>query len=422
MYTGIDAISPFGKPGTIDPAGSLRETNPLPPPGNPVDLTADLHPSSTGHYPAQFHQVSVVLAETITEGEDWVFVFTPTRMVNGLPIADDLGAVTRTITVGATATPDGFGAVVVADYTSATTVTTLGGVSDLTRLGEFVGSVTYTAATDTLLYTAKNAGEVFTVSVTPEAGGGATVATITDATGVDMPIGIAVARTGELADDGVTPIIRKLQSGDTADDVWGIVAASGTRIKAIDPITGYTARYYGTGRDIPIQRIDGGGQWTVYSEGAVDYDDRVWVRVIATGSEIAGAFNDTPDEVVQTLTITPTEANATVYQGFIQAKDRAGLVVANIPFNYTSDADGTAAEIVTGIRADIDTPIATYATPSGTVTVILTAVAGYTLELISTGAGVLAAVPTGGTNDHVLLPATKRFSQTTRAGIAAVQL
>lgn len=86
----------------------------------------------------------------------------------------------------------------------------------------------------------------------------------------------------------------------------------------------------------------------------------------------------------QVVTYTPTPANATVFT----------VVLNGTSFSYTSDADGTAAEIVTGLSAAINAG-AVPVTASGSATLILTADAWATeFSYSSTGAGVLTAALT----------------------------
>ena len=420
-YQGFEFIDPLSPPGTVDPSGSLAELNPLPPPGNPVDSTAKHLPLAWGIYPAQEHTFALTFGGTITEGQVWTLTFTPTRIVNGSVQSAALNAITIPVTVNATATATALALQFEQAIAAAFTLSTTTAIASTTRIGEILKSAT--AAGAVLTTVGRLAGSTYSISYTTEAGGtitGADTPTV-DAEGTDMQIGVAITKTGVHA-DGVSPLVRPCQSGDMADSIVGFVAAANTAIKAIDPDTGYTAQYVRPGRRVAYIPLDSGhSQYAVTSEAACAADQRVWVRVVAGAGEIAGAVSDTPDEVVQTLTTTPTPANTTAYQGYFQVVDRDGLVVGNFPFYYLSDADATAAEIVAGIAADVDSAISAYATGSGTDTHILTAVAGYTVSLVSTGPGVLAAVPTGGTNDHVRLPI--KFARTTaRAGVAAVQI
>jgi hypothetical protein len=420
-YTGYTLPNPLAAPGTLAPAGSVAETLPLPPPGRPVDGTCDLHPIITALAPAVKHVYTFLAAETITEGGAWTVTFTPTMFINGLPVGDAHRAITLNVTVGSTHTPTGFGDDLIAAFVDAKTTSTVAAISSATRIAEIIGSITNSSGTCTI--TGAIAGETYSVSYTAESGGSATVTNTVDASGTNMRIGVAVVKTG-LHADGITPLVRACQSGDAASAVLGFVADGGTRVAAIDPVTGYSFRYYEPGRTLPIIPLKGGhGHWTAYAEAAVDDGDDVWVRMVATGSEVFGAVNDTPDEAVQVCTVTPTAAaSGVLFHGFVQVFDRDGIQpIPPVPFYFAADADNTATETVTGIAADITTPLDGYTVISGTATLISTAVAGYTIQFVSTGAGILAAVYTGGTNDHVKIPNIKFSRTTTAAGSAAIQ-
>lgn len=421
MYPGYTLPNPLAAPGTLAPSGSVAETLPLPPPGRSLDGTADLHPPITGLHQAVKHQVTFLAAETITEGGEWTVTITPTTTINGVAVADALRAVTLSITVGATHTPTGFGVQLVAAYNAAKTVSTVAGVTSTTRIGEIIGSMTTDSGTVTMVGAV--AGETFEVSYTAEAGGSATVTNTVDASGTDMRIGTFVVKTG-LHADGVTPLVRVAQSGDAASAVIGMVADGGTRIKPIDSEAGYVARYYPPGRTVPIVPIgQGHGQWTAYAEAAVDDGDDVWVRVVATGSEVFGAVNDTPDYTAQVVTVTPTAANDTVFKGNVSVFDEDGRLLVSAVYSYTSDGNGADTEIVTGIKADLTTPLTGYAALTGTGTLILTASQpGYTIVYTPSGAGVENVVlTTAYSSDHVKIPGIKFSRTTTAAGSAAIQ-
>jgi hypothetical protein len=168
-YTGMTATNPLALPGTIDPSGSLVETNPLPPPGRYIDGTADLHPMVTGHYAAVAHVYTCALGGTITQGEVWTMTITPTTTVNGQAIADALNAITLSVTVDATATATSVGDLFVTAWENAKSITTTVGVSSTTRIGEIVGTMVNAAGTLTL--TGAMFGETWTAAGTQEAGG-----------------------------------------------------------------------------------------------------------------------------------------------------------------------------------------------------------------------------------------------------------
>lgn len=422
-YASLTMTNPLAAPGTLNPSGSLAETNPLPPYGRPMDGTCDLHPTITGHLAAVKDTWTILLAETVSEGGEWTLTFTPTKMINGLPIGDALAAVTLSVTVGSSHTITDLGDLFVTEYNTKRRITTTAGVTSATRIGEIIGSLTNNAGT--LTATSAIAGETFTPTYTAEAGGSATLTHTVDGAGTNIRVGVALARSGTLASDGVTPLVRALTTGDDADDVIGWVADSNTRLLAIDPTAGYSFQYVKPGRDIAIIPVGGGhGQWSAYAEAAVDYNDDVWVRVVAGAGEVAGAANDTPDETAAVYTITPTAAaSGVLFHGFVQVYDRDGKVVATSEFYFAADADNTATETVTGLAADLtSSDVDDYLAITGTATLILTMTAGYTANVVSTGAGILTtATTTAYANDHVKIPGLKFSRTTTAAGPCAIQ-
>jgi hypothetical protein len=97
--------------------------------------------------------------------------------------------------------------------------------------------------------------------------------------------------------------------------------------------------------------------------------------------QIKAGLLSTP--VAQVVTFTPTVANNTEYV----------VTINGTPYSFTSDADATAAEIVTGLKAAITDPLVVE---SGTTTLILTAAtAGLAFTYESTG---LTAVLTTANN------------------------
>jgi hypothetical protein len=224
--------------------------------------------------------------------------------------------------------------------------------------------------------------------------------------------------------DGVTPVIRVATTGDLASDFLGVVA-EGLNMDSIDSEAGYVARYYSPGKDVPIIPLEG-AHCTALCEAAVDVTDDVWIRVIATGSEVAGSLNDTPDFTAEVHTVTPTAANTTVYAGSVQVFDERGFMVAQTIFNYTSDGSATATEIVTGITADLDAGTVVtggFIVNTGTTTLIMTAQNPlHTIAITTTAAGILEDVlTTAAACDHVKLPGAKFTRTISAAGTCAVQ-
>lgn len=417
-YTGMTQTVPGSLPRTIDPSTGLDELNPIRPPGQSLDGTAHLHPPRSGNYAAVQHTQTLTLGGSWATDDVITVTITPTLTGAGVVAADGFVPIAITATVVATETATAAGALLTAAALASGTVSSLATVGDETRLREIC---TVTDAAGVVTFTAVNPGATFTVSYVISVGSGtAVVATSVDAAQSNLRVGTFVARDG-VASDGRTPKVRALTTGDVESDIYGIVA-DGDRAVAIDPDAGYTYRGYRPGRDVPILPLE--GAWTVYSEAAVDYFDDIWVRAIATGTEVAGAANDSPDYTAEVVTLTPTAANTTLYDGSISVYDDKGNLLATTIYSYTSDASGTATEICDGIRVDVDAgDVASYLASSGTATCILTAsAAGY--KIVHEGgsaAGVVAAVlTTAAATDHIRLSKGKICLTTTAAGTTAV--
>lgn len=416
-YTGFSQTNPLDLPRTIDPSASLSELNQLPPPGRPIDATADLHPLRHGNYAAVQHVVTVVLAGSWATNDVATYTVTPVKTGYGVANADAFEAVSFSATTGATQTAAASATLANTAALAAGTISTVAGVGSATRLRE-IASVSVNGAT--LTFTGINPGATFTVSASTTGSGTFTVTTVTDAAASNLRVGTFVARDG-LAADGKTPKVRALTSSDTLASIWGVVA-DGNRAVAIDPDSGYTYRSYKPGRDVPILPLE--GAFTAYAEAAVDLGDDIWVRTTVSGSEVAGAVNDTPDYTAEVVTLTPTAANTTLYDGEVLVYDIDGTLLASTLYNYTSDGSATAAEIVTGIAADLDAgDVADYLATSGTDDLILTSSGpGYKIvHAPGDGAGVIATVlTTPGACDHLRLKKGKFGSTTSVAGSAIV--
>jgi len=418
-YTGLQQTNPLDLPRTIDPAASLIELNPLPPPGRPLDGTADLHPARDALYPAVQHENTITIGGTITEGNVWTMTLTPVRTGHGVALADAMVPVGLTVTVNATATADALGIQFVAAALAASTIATVEGVGASTRLSEIL---TMTNASGVLTTVGTNPGATYTIVMVPEAGGTAPVVVTVDAVKANLRMGVWVARTGTIAADGRTPEIRPVAPGDTWDDMWGVVA-DGNRGEAIDSELGYTFRAYRAGRTVPILPKE--GHYTVTSEGAVDAFDDVWIRTTATGAEVFGAVTDDPDFVGQVVTATPTVVNDTLYAGNVNVYDGAGALVASTLYSFLSDAGATDIEICDGIRVDLDAgAVVTGGSimTSGTTTLVMTSqLPDHTISITGSAAGVMApAITTPATNDHILASGPKFSRNTASAGSASI--
>jgi hypothetical protein len=201
------------------------------------------------------------------------------------------------------------------------------------------------------------------------------------------------------------------------------IVAEGTGCK---PATsGYAHKVYSAGSAVPVHTK---GRVTGYAEAAVTVDSQVYVRKTATGTEIAGALNDSATtDTVQIHTVTPTVAHSTLFRAQIIVKNFfTGAVTHQGIIEMTSDADNTATETVTGLKAslvDDNDELDGIVVGTGTATLILTVAAGYVIEFISTGVGVLTEAATqAAASDHLLWPGAKFLETTAAAGIAPLQI
>lgn len=117
---------------------------------------------------------------------------------------------------------------------------------------------------------------------------------------------------------------------------------------------------------------------------------------------VAFAWELTP----QVWTGTPTVANEQQYAGTVTVYGPDGQSVASTTYDYESDVDATADEIVTGVVADLTGGDADdYVTYSGTATIIITCDSpGYTIVVTQT-AGTITGAYTGAESAQGTTPA-----------------
>jgi hypothetical protein len=111
------------------------------------------------------------------------------------------------------------------------------------------------------------------------------------------------------------------------------------------------------------------------------------------------------ERTAQSLVITPTVVDETIYAGTLTVYGPDGSEVGTASFSFESGVGATAADIVTGILADIGTALDTWATVGGTATVTIAMDRGYTVTFESTGAGTLTPALAGYTSQQGTTPA-----------------
>jgi hypothetical protein len=148
-------------------------------------------------------------------------------------------------------------------------------------------------------------------------------------------------------------------------------------------------------------------------EETVAFGDPVYVRYAANGDDTQkGAVRKSGDGVAQVTTLTPTAANAALYEVGIGAYSYA----------YESDGSGTAAEVVTDLKAQINAQTALHGvTATGTATLILTGIEGIAFD-VSQSANLSAAATTAVTATAKLLEGCSFRSAASAGELALVRV
>lgn len=271
------------------------------------------------------------------------------------------------------------------------------------------------AGTDYLKLAFIHPGRVYTVTLTADAAGSSTVATQTAAGGTDVRVGCAVVR-GSAVGTAAAPTSASVDS-----DVIGI-AYRGANVLLRDTAADNTQDRYAPGDTMDVLEA---GSVICRSETAWTDGGAVYVRRIATGTEVLGALRASGDGTARVLTGTPTAANATVYQLRLDVDKDGNGEFKSYTIGYLSDGSGTATEICDGLRAELAliTELTGVITGTGTATLILTGAAGVSFEAASIAAGVVAiAETTAGTLDTFKLKNARFEGSGSANGLAKVVL
>ena len=129
-----------------------------------------------------------------------------------------------------------------------------------------------------------HAGREYTVTFPDNPAGNLTLTVVTSATGTPIPLGIGVT-----SDDGVNA--RLLTTGDIANDIWGITAINSDLVQGLDTAQPTVTQFLAADA-LTVMRS---GEIWVEPEVAVAVNDPVFVRVVATGTEQAGALSNVLD-------------------------------------------------------------------------------------------------------------------------------
>jgi hypothetical protein len=249
----------------------------------------------------------------------------------------------------------------------------------------------------------------YTVSFPSNPGTNLTQTATQSSTRTNLPLGIAVCRV--TGDEG---FIRVPASTDTADDVLGVVLESENEAESNDD---GTSAGYEAGADLPV--MDHGCCYVAPEENVVD-GDRVRVRMVAAGTEQAGAFRTTSDGTAQVATLTPGAGQNSVVIGFVLTMLTGEHEGKSFVVSTTSDASMTATEVADAWRVIInaDDFWKNILTDTGTATLILTAANPEdTFEAtVLNGVITIDNATTAGAPDTILMPPNWRWNQNGSAG------
>lgn len=402
-------------------ANGDRASSPLPPPGRLYD-GRDGEPGSA-LFEAQKQSTVVTLSGTVAVNDKTTITVTPKKTQAGSAWSEQLVPISVTFVATDTSLTTVAAGLVTA-LAAAQTVSNLADLSNYQRVQDIV-LVSSTGAAITLV--ARDSGATFTVSISSElaAGGAGTVGSsqvTSNATPTKLHIGIVGVRVGYEANG--TPKIAEPSASSLSSDILGVVM-DGIGKAPQDP--GYLLEHYVDGADAPYQDW---GATMAYAEGPFTVDGDVYVRKLAPAGEqigaVAAAATITAQEVI---TVTPTPSNSELFRLDITVVNLLdGETVASGYIEMTSDVDATAAEIVTGLQTSLDGPqasaIAPYIVDTGTVTLILTQLSGYSLTISTANSvGVLDPVVTqAAVVEHMLYPGAKFLQTGDAAGSAPISV
>lgn len=256
-------------------------------------------------------------------------------------------------------------------------------------------------------------GESYTIA-NPVAPGSATLtlASLQSSTQTALALAIAVQSSG---DDGIA----RPTSTSTDDTTAGLVEAGSNEDTAAND---GTSGGYSAGKAVPVLEK---GALYASPEDAVTMDQAVYVRRIATGTEVLGALRGAGDGTARVETVTPTAVNDQQYALRIDVDADGNGDFKSYTIAALGDGTATATELCDDYRTQLAaiSALTGVVTGSGTATLILTGAAGVEFASVDLGPGVSAVVETtAGTFDTYKLRRAKWRKVAAAAGVSIVKV
>lgn len=273
--------------------------------------------------------------------------------------------------------------------------------------------VSASSAAAVVTVTTLRKGESYTIA-DPVAPGSATLvlASTQSSTQVALPLATAVQSSG---DDGLA----RPSATSTDDDFAGLVESGDNEDTAAND---GTSGGYSAGKAVPVMEK---GALYASPEDAVVMDQAVYVRRIATGTEVLGALRGSGDGTARVETVTPTAVNDQQYALRIDVDADGNGDFESYTIAALGDASATATEICDAYRTQLAaiTALSGVVTGTGTATLILTGAAGVEFASADLGPGVSAvAETTAGTFDTYKARRAKWRKAASAAGVSIVKV
>lgn len=274
----------------------------------------------------------------------------------------------------------------------------------------------YVAASDTLVLTAVRTGEAFTVSFPSNPGTNLTQAATQSPVVANLPLGVGMVST-----DGDTCA----QPSALTQSLFGVVA----RGRGIEAPDDGSAEYHSAGDSLDL--LTEGDVYVESEEDVTSEANDVWMRVSASGSEIAGAFRITPDGTPQVTTLTPGAGQNSVEVSVLVTITSGEHTGKSLLLSALADGSMTATEVCDAWRTQLNADAfwSALLVDTGTATLILTAAnAGFDFDVTNVQGTVTIAATTAAVRDCVKIPSSKAkwlrpaSGTTSAARCAALQL